>query len=119
MQAAIDDQQHVVARNPAVEHAATIIIGFSGQVTSLLDDDFRLRQRVSGVIDDTCQIFADRRLIEPRLSGELGSAEIAGEVQRSNRRGIGQPQGDLVTFLLRLDDGFGLEAQRTGVQVIL
>ena len=80
MQAAVGDEEHLAARNLAVDDAADVDAGLADQVAAELDDELRLRQRAA------CRV-------RPALAGCRRSGQVerllAREVRecRSRRRG--------------------------------
>ena len=107
VQAAVGDQEHLAARDLAVDDAADVDAGFADQVAAELDDERApAAARVRARSTSAAQVGADRRQIEraarpgkygmpkppPRFSTRTGAGACCGQPQRELDRTFAAPR---------------------------
>ena len=95
VQPAVRDQEHLSARNLAVDNAGHIDAGLTHQVAAEFDHQRGLRHFALGTLGQLGQVVADGSQIEPALTGEVRDAEAATQVEEAHRlrRKCREPQG--------------------------
>ena len=90
VQAAVGDEEDVVARDFAVDHASDIDAGFADDVAAELEHDASVAQGLFQARHEALQVGADHRKVEWAIAREVGNAEPAADIQRRHRtRGVG------------------------------
>lgn len=80
MQTTVRNQEDLAPRHFAIQHFANVQSGFSDDVATELEYQFRAAKRIIQNREQAREVLADRVQVEHRVAGEVGNAESAANV---------------------------------------